>query len=110
MSETIFFNPGDSIGNFHDYNEAVRKGHLYKQKQRLDDELVVVNNKDKNEEYAIFYVRDRQPNQDKNNASYDVRRKIQSVEALGQSLKINQILALIAGLAIKAKILLTAGL
>ncbi|KRN15696.1 hypothetical protein IV78_GL001383 [Pediococcus acidilactici] len=76
MSETIFFNPGDSIGNFHDYNEAVRKGHLYKQKQRLDDELVVVNNKDKNEEYAIFYVRDRQPNQDKNNASYDVRKKI----------------------------------
>ena len=42
MSETIFFNPGDSIGNFHDYNEAVHKGHLYKQKQRLDDELVVV--------------------------------------------------------------------
>ncbi|MFG1200405.1 hypothetical protein ODR38_09480 [Pediococcus acidilactici] len=51
MSETIFFNPGDSIGNFHDYNEAVRKGHLYKQKQRLDDELVVVNNKDANYNY-----------------------------------------------------------
>lgn len=42
MSETILFNPRDSIGNFHDYNEAVRKGHLYKQKQRQGDDLVIV--------------------------------------------------------------------
>ncbi|ANI98413.1 hypothetical protein ACIPCB_05270 [Pediococcus pentosaceus] len=76
MSETILFNPGDSIGNFHDYNEAVRKGHLYKQKQRQDDDLVIVNNPSKNEEYAIFYVKDRHPEKTENSVEYDVSKKI----------------------------------
>jgi hypothetical protein len=26
METRIFFNPGDSVANIHDYNEAVRKG------------------------------------------------------------------------------------
>lgn len=76
MSETILFNPGDSIGNFHDYNEAVRKGHLYKQKQRQDDDLVIVNNPSKNEEYAIFYVKDRHSEKTENSIEYDVSKKI----------------------------------
>ncbi|QGZ69625.1 hypothetical protein GQS62_01750 [Pediococcus pentosaceus] len=76
MSETILFNPGDSIGNFHDYNEAVRKGHLYKQKQRQDDDLVIVNNPSKNEEYAIFYVKDRHSEKTENSIEYDVNKKI----------------------------------
>ncbi|MGX6472678.1 hypothetical protein [Pediococcus pentosaceus] len=76
MSETILFNPGDSIGNFHDYNEAVRKGHLYKQKQRQNDDLVIVNNPSKNEEYAIFYVKDRHSEKTENSIEYDVNKKI----------------------------------
>ena len=30
METRIFFNPGDSIANIHDYNEAVRKGQIFK--------------------------------------------------------------------------------
>ena len=28
METRIFFNPGDSVANIHDYNEAVRKGQI----------------------------------------------------------------------------------
>ena len=76
MSETILFNPGDSIGNFHDYNEAVQKGHLFKQKQRPNDDLVIVNNPDKKEEYAIFYVKDQQKDASHNSVKYDITKKI----------------------------------
>ncbi|KRN93922.1 hypothetical protein IV81_GL001780 [Pediococcus stilesii] len=76
MSETILFNPGDSIGNFHDYNEAVKKGHLFKQKQRPNDELVVVTDPAKNEEYAIFYVKDRKHEKSDENIPYDVNKHL----------------------------------
>jgi hypothetical protein len=76
MSETILFNPGDSIGNFHDYNEAVQKGHLFKQKQRQNDDLVIVNNPSNHEEYAIFYVKDRHAQKTKTSVSYDISKHI----------------------------------
>lgn len=34
MDNRIFFNPGDSIANIHDYNEAVRKGQIFKRNSR----------------------------------------------------------------------------
>ena len=40
MKTRIFFNPGDSVANIHDYNEAVRKGQIFKQ-ARHNDELVI---------------------------------------------------------------------
>ena len=40
METRIFFNPGDSIANIHDYNEAVRKGQIFK-RERRDDDLVI---------------------------------------------------------------------
>lgn len=55
METRIFFNPGDSVANIHDYNEAVRKGQIFKQ-ARHNDELVIA--KDPNDkEYAIFTLR-----------------------------------------------------
>ncbi len=59
METRIFFNPGDSVANIHDYNEAVRKGQIFKQ-ARHNDELVIA--KDPNDkEYAIFYAKDNLP-------------------------------------------------
>ena len=40
METRIFFNPGDSVANIHDYNEAVRKGQIFKQ-ARHNDEFVI---------------------------------------------------------------------
>ena len=52
METRIFFNPGDSIANIHDYNEAVRKGQIFKKERKIDD-LVIAKGPD-DEEYAIF--------------------------------------------------------
>ena len=35
METRIFFNPGDSIANIHDYNEAVRKGQIFKKERKI---------------------------------------------------------------------------
>ena len=56
METRIFFNPGDSIANIHDYNEAVRKGQIFKKERKIDD-LVIAKGPD-DEEYAIFYAKD----------------------------------------------------
>ena len=45
MDTRIFFNPGDSIANIHDYNEAVRKGQIFKKERKVDD-LVIAKDKD----------------------------------------------------------------
>ena len=36
METRIFFNPGDSIANIHDYNEAVRKGQIFKKERKIE--------------------------------------------------------------------------
>ena len=59
METRIFFNPGDSIANIHDYNEAVRKGQIFKKERKIDD-LVIAKGPD-DEEYAIFYAKDALP-------------------------------------------------
>ncbi|CAM2749373.1 hypothetical protein [Fructilactobacillus fructivorans] len=77
MSETIFFNPGDSLGNFHDYNDAVRSAQLYRDKQIESKNVVVVHGKDK-KSFDIFLSDNAQSN-DKNNdqtSPYYVNKRI----------------------------------
>ncbi|WP_034525869.1 hypothetical protein [Secundilactobacillus oryzae] len=55
MDETIFFNPGDSIGNFHDYNEAVAKAQIYREKNNIENgHVLVVKGVDDNKSFDIF--------------------------------------------------------
>ena len=42
MDNRIFFNPGDSIANINDYNEAVRKGQIFKKEQHTDDLVIAI--------------------------------------------------------------------
>lgn len=75
METRIFFNPGDSIANIHDYNEAVRKGQIFKRERQADD-LVIAKGPD-DEEYAIFYAKDAQPDGSaKETKQYQVQRKL----------------------------------
>ncbi|KRM11745.1 hypothetical protein ABTQ33_01740 [Paucilactobacillus suebicus] len=75
MADRIFFNPGDSIANIHDYNEAVRKGQIYKSEKRAD-ELVIAKGPD-DEEYAIFYANDALPkDHDKHPKEYKVQKRL----------------------------------
>ncbi len=75
METRIFFNPGDSIANIHDYNEAVRKGQIFK-KERQADDLVIAKGPD-DEEYAIFYAKDAKADASAKNAKqYQVQRKL----------------------------------
>lgn len=57
MDEIVFFNPGDSIGNFHDHNEAVKTAQIYKQKQEADKKVVVVHGMN-NQSFDIFFADD----------------------------------------------------
>lgn len=74
MDTRIFFNPGDSIDNIHDYNEAVRMGQIYKRERKVDD-LVIAKDKD-NEEYAIFYAKDEQPEHASNAKQYEMKKRV----------------------------------
>ena len=74
MDTRIFFNPGDSIANIHDYNEAVRKGQIFKKERQVDD-LVIAKDKD-NEEYAIFYAKDAQKESDPQTKPYEVKKRV----------------------------------
>lgn len=75
MADRIFFNPGDSIANIHDYNEAIRKGQIFK-RAKSSDELVIAKGPD-DEEYAIFYANDELPkNHEKHPKEYNVEKRI----------------------------------
>lgn len=74
METRIFFNPGDSIANIHDYNEAVRKGQIFKRERRNDD-LVIAKGPD-DEEYAIFYAKDALPAKDDHAKPFEVKEKL----------------------------------
>ena len=74
MDNRIFFNPGDSIANIHDYNEAVRKGQIFKKEKHADD-LVIAKGPD-DEEYAIFYANDALPSDHQKSQPYDVKKKL----------------------------------
>ena len=74
MDTRIFFNPGDSIANIHDYNEAIRKGQIFKKERQVND-LVIAKDKD-NEEYAIFYAKDAQKESDSQTKPYEVKKRV----------------------------------
>lgn len=75
MDTRIFFNPGDSIMNIHDYNEAVRKGQIFKKERKVDD-LVIAKGPD-DEDYAIFYAKDLKHQADEHaNKAYDLKRHV----------------------------------
>lgn len=56
MDEIVFFNPGDSIGNFHDHNEAVKTAQIYKEKEH-NKRVLVVHGVD-NQNFDIFMADD----------------------------------------------------
>ncbi|WP_268912912.1 hypothetical protein [Lentilactobacillus sp. SPB1-3] len=58
MDDIVFFNPGDSIGNFHDYNEAVKTAQIYKEKDTNDKNFLVVHGPD-NETFDVFFEGDK---------------------------------------------------
>lgn len=74
METRIFFNPGDSIANIHDYNEAVRKGQIFKRERHADD-LVIAKGPD-DEEYAIFYAKDQLPADHQASKPYEVKNRL----------------------------------
>lgn len=74
METRIFFNPGDSIANIHDYNEAVRKGQIFKHKRQNED-LVIAKGPD-DEEYAIFYAKDALPKDHQDAKAFNVKHKL----------------------------------
>ncbi|GHP12949.1 hypothetical protein YK48G_03740 [Lentilactobacillus fungorum] len=57
MDEIVFFNPGDSIGNFHDHNEAVKTAQIYKEKQDQNKRVLVVHGVN-NKGFDIFLADD----------------------------------------------------
>ncbi|HJA21932.1 hypothetical protein [Limosilactobacillus panis] len=74
METRIFFNPGDSVANIHDYNEAVRKGQIFK-RERHNDDLVIAKGPN-DEEYAIFYAKDALPAEHRASQPYEVKKKL----------------------------------
>ncbi len=58
MDEIVFFNPGDSIGKFHDHNEAVKTAQIYKEKEEQSKNVLVVHGPD-NETFDIFLEDDK---------------------------------------------------
>lgn len=74
METRIFFNPGDSVANIHDYNEAVRKGQIFKREYHNDDLIIAKGPND--EEYAIFYTKDALPAEHRTSRPYDIKKKL----------------------------------
>lgn len=74
METRIFFNPGDSVANIHDYNEAVRKGQIFKRERHNDDLVIAKDPNDK--EYAIFYAKDALPAEHAKSKPYEVKHRL----------------------------------
>ncbi len=60
--------------NIHDYNEAIRKGQIFKKERQVKNDLVIAKDKD-NEEYAIFYAKDAQKESDSQTKPYEVKNE-----------------------------------
>ncbi|MGF7436356.1 hypothetical protein [Lentilactobacillus senioris] len=58
MNEIVFFNPADSIGNFHDYNEAIKSAQIYKEKNNNEAKSVLVVKGVDKPEFEIFLADD----------------------------------------------------
>ncbi|UDM32559.1 hypothetical protein [Lentilactobacillus laojiaonis] len=73
MDEAVFFNPQNSIGNFHDHNEAVQSAKIYKLNNQ-DESIFVVN--DDNHDYQIFLGDDIITHPSKNQQSINEKEYI----------------------------------
>jgi len=62
MNEMVLFNPGDSIGNFHDYNEAVRTAQIYQERHTDSGHVLVVKSEGGVPSFDIF-IADQQPSE-----------------------------------------------
>ena len=70
MDNLIFFNPGDSVGNFHDYDEAVRSAQIYRESNKIDSgHVFVVKGVDDKKQFDVFLADDQMinPNKDPQN-------------------------------------------
>ncbi|KRK73772.1 hypothetical protein FD30_GL000148 [Levilactobacillus namurensis DSM 19117] len=54
MDEVVLFNPGDSIGNFHDYHEAVQTAQIYQERHSQDGHVLVVKSDKGEPSFDIF--------------------------------------------------------
>ncbi|PWG01070.1 hypothetical protein [Levilactobacillus bambusae] len=83
MDELIFFNPGDSIGNFHDYNDAVQTAQIYREKNQDDGHVLVVQKTEANPTSFDIFLADDQithkneqlPTGQDNEASYKISKR-----------------------------------
>lgn len=53
MDNIILFNPGDSLANFHDYDEAVRSAQIYRERHEQKGHVLVVRGV-KNTQFDVF--------------------------------------------------------
>lgn len=58
MNEMVFFNPADSIGNFHDHNEAVQSAQIYKEKKQQPDQSILVVKSPNHPDFEVFLADD----------------------------------------------------
>ncbi|MFC6290010.1 hypothetical protein [Levilactobacillus angrenensis] len=54
MDEVVLFNPGDSIGNFHDYHEAVQQAQIYQERHDKSGHVLVVKSEHGEPSFDIF--------------------------------------------------------
>lgn len=78
MTEDVFFNPGDAIANAHDFSAAERSAEIFKQRHTLQSPLVIVENAQSKESFAVYFEKDAQEKADDQAAviHYHVRRRL----------------------------------
>lgn len=78
MSEDVFFNPGDAIANAHDFSAAERSAEIFKQKHTLQSPLVIVENAQNKESFAVYFEKDAHKKADDQAAviHYHVRHRL----------------------------------
>lgn len=79
MDNLIFFNPGDSIGNFHDYDEAVRTAQIYREANHVQDGHVLVVKGVDNKAFDIFLADNEITHQNENgddSKAYQVSKEV----------------------------------
>ncbi|MGX6429240.1 hypothetical protein [Levilactobacillus yonginensis] len=54
MDEVVLFNPGNSIGNFHDYHEAVQTAQIYRDRHLDSGHVLVVKSEHGEPSFDIF--------------------------------------------------------
>lgn len=58
MTEDVFFNPGDAIANAHDFAAARRSAEIYKEKNALQSPLIIVEDADEQNAFAVYFAKD----------------------------------------------------